>query len=101
MYQSVTLLEDFGDLAEEHQLMVDTSVCVLRAVDLHVEVDPAVHPGSMMQHESTEDYMSVPEHTVMSDSSQKHAKMYSGIQRGIVPCKELTHLGEHEGVTAL
>jgi hypothetical protein len=42
MYQLVTLIEDVGDLAEEHQLMEDTSICVLRAVDLHVEVDPAV-----------------------------------------------------------
>jgi hypothetical protein len=70
MYHSVTLIEDVGDLAEEHQLMEDTSICVLRAVDLHVEVDPAVCPGSMMQHESTGDDMSMPEHTVMSDSSQ-------------------------------
>jgi hypothetical protein len=68
-YQSVTLIEDVGDLAEEHQLMENTSICVLRAVDLHVEVDPAVCPGSMMQHESTGDDMSMPEHTVMSDSS--------------------------------
>jgi hypothetical protein len=28
MYQSVTLIEDVGDLAEEHQLMEDTSICV-------------------------------------------------------------------------
>jgi hypothetical protein len=48
MYQSVTLIEDVGDLAEEHQLMEDTSICVLRAVDLHVEVDPAVCSGSMI-----------------------------------------------------
>jgi hypothetical protein len=48
MYQSVTWLEDVGGLAEEHQLMEDTSICVPRAVDLHVEVDPAAHPGSMM-----------------------------------------------------
>jgi hypothetical protein len=59
MYQSVTLIEDVGDLAEEHQLMEDTSICVPRAVDLHVEVDPAVCPGSMMQHESTGDNMSM------------------------------------------
>jgi hypothetical protein len=49
--------------------MEDTSICVPRAVDLHVEVDPIVCPGSMMQHESTRDDMSMPEHTVISDSS--------------------------------
>jgi hypothetical protein len=26
----------------------DTSICVPGVVDLHVEVDPVVHPGSMM-----------------------------------------------------
>jgi hypothetical protein len=101
MYQSVTLIEDVGDLAEEHQLMEDTSICVLRAVDLHVEVDPAVCPGSMMQHESTGDDMSMSEHTVMSDSSQVHAEMYGGIQRGVLPCREETHLGEHADATPL
>jgi hypothetical protein len=45
--------------------------------------------------------MSMPEHTVMSDSSQRHAEMYGGIQRGIVPCREETHLGEHADVTPL
>jgi hypothetical protein len=82
MYLSVTLIEDVDDLAEEHQLMGDTSIGVLGVVDLHVEVDPAVCPGSMMQHESTGDDMSMPEHTVMSDSSQRHAKMYGGF-RGV------------------
>jgi hypothetical protein len=101
MYQSVTLIEDVGDLAEEHQLMEDTSICVLRAVDLHVEVDPAVCLGSMMQHESTRDDMSMSEHTVMSDSSQRHAEMYGGIQRGVLPCREETHLGEHADATPL
>jgi hypothetical protein len=101
MYQSVTLIEGVDDLAEEHQLMEDTSLCAPRAVDLHVGVDPAVCPGSMMQHESTGDDMSMPEHTVMSDSSQVHAEMYGGIQRGIVPCREETHLGEHADVTLL
>jgi hypothetical protein len=74
MYQSVTLIEDVGDLAEEHQLMEDTSICVLRVVDLHVEVDPVVCLGSMMQHESTRDNMSMSDHTVMSDSSQVHVQ---------------------------
>jgi hypothetical protein len=81
------LIEDVGDLAEEHQLMEDTSICVLRAVDLHVEVDPTV------RRESTGDDMSMPEHTVMSDSSQRHVEMYGGVQRGLVPCREETHLG--------
>jgi hypothetical protein len=79
MYHSVTLLEDVGDLAEELQLMEDTPIYVLRAVDLHVEVDPAVCPVSMMQHESAGDDMNMPEHTVMRDSSQRHAEMYGGI----------------------
>jgi hypothetical protein len=48
IYHSVTLLGDVGDLVEEHQLMEDTSICVPRAVDLHVEVDPIVRPGSTM-----------------------------------------------------
>jgi hypothetical protein len=98
---SVTWLEDGGGLAEEHQLMEDTSICVQRAVDLHIEVDPAVRPGSVMQHESTGDDMSMPEHTVMSDSSQRHAEMYGGIQRGVLPCREETHLGEHADTTPL
>jgi hypothetical protein len=93
IYHSVTLLGDVGDLAEEHQLMEDTSICVSRVVDLHVEVDPTVHPGSMMQHEFAGDNMNMPEHTVMRDSSQSHTEMYGGIQRGIVPCREETHLG--------
>jgi hypothetical protein len=92
---SFTWLEDFGDLAEERQLMEDTSICVLRAVDLHVEVNPSV------QHESTRDDMSISEHTVMSDSSQRHAEMYGGIQRGLVTCREETHLGEHVNATPL
>jgi hypothetical protein len=70
-------------------------------VDLHIEVDPAVRPGSVMQHESTGDDMSMPEHTVMSDSSQRHAEMYGGIQRGVLTCREETHLGEYADVTHL
>jgi hypothetical protein len=105
IYHLVTLLGDVGDLVEENQLMEDTSICVPRVVDLHVEVDPTVRPGSMMQHESMGDDMSMPENTVMSDSSQRHAEMYDGIQRGIVPCREETHLethlGEHVDVTLL
>jgi hypothetical protein len=37
----------------------DTSICVLGLVDLHEEVDPVVHPGSMMLQEYTVDYMSM------------------------------------------
>jgi hypothetical protein len=75
--------------------MEDTSICVPRAVDLHIEVDPSV------QHESTRDDMSMSEYTVMSDSSQTHVEMYGGIRRGIVTCKEETHLGEHADATPL
>jgi hypothetical protein len=101
IYPLIAWLEDVGGLEEEHQLMEDASTCVLRAVDLHVDVDPEVHPGSMMQHESEGDDMSTPEHTMMRDSSQSHAEMYGGIQRGIVPCREETHLGEYVDVTPL
>jgi hypothetical protein len=59
--------------------MEDPSICVPRAVDLHVEVDPTVHPVSMMQHESAGDDMSMSKHTVMRDSSQSRAEMYGGI----------------------
>jgi hypothetical protein len=79
----------------------DTSICIKRDVGIHVEVDPTVRPGSMRQHESMGDDMGMSEHTVMSDSSQRHVKMYGGIQRGIVPCREETHLGEHTDVTPL
>jgi hypothetical protein len=75
--------------------MEDTSICVSRAVGLHVEVDPSV------QHESMGDDMSMSEHTVMRGSSQRHAEMYGGIQRGIVTCREETHLGEHADATPL
>jgi hypothetical protein len=79
----------------------DTSICVPGVVDLHVEVDPVVHPGSMMLQEYTGDYMSMQEHTVVSDSSQRHAEMYSGIQRGVLACREETHLVEHGDVSPL
>jgi hypothetical protein len=50
MYQSVTLTEDVDDPIEEHQLMGDTStsICVLGVVDLHIEIDLDVRPGSVM-----------------------------------------------------
>jgi hypothetical protein len=50
----------------------DTSISVLRAVDLQVEVDPVVHLGSTSQHEYTGDDTSMPEHTAVRDSSQRH-----------------------------
>jgi hypothetical protein len=79
MYHLVTLLEDVGDLVEEHQLMEDTSICVLRVIDLHVEVDLVVRPGSMMQHESMGENISMLKHTVRSGSSQRHVEMYGEI----------------------
>ena len=51
MYQLVTLKEDVDDRGEEHQLMGDTSICVLGVVDLHIEIDPTICPGSMMKYE--------------------------------------------------
>jgi hypothetical protein len=101
MYQSVTLTKDVDDPTEEHQLMGDTSICVSGVVDLHIEIDLAVCPGSVMQQEFAGDDRSMPEHTVMSDSSQRHVEMYDEIQRGIVPCREETHLGEYADVTHL
>jgi hypothetical protein len=47
----------------------DTSIYVPGLVDLHVEDDPIVHPGSMMLHVYTRDHMSMQGHTVMSGSS--------------------------------
>jgi hypothetical protein len=101
IYHSVTLLGDVDVLVGENQMMDDTSIFLLRVVGLHVEVDPAIRPGSMRQHESMGGDMGMLEHTMMSDSSQRHVEMYGGIQRGIVPCREETHLGEHAGVTPL
>ena len=57
----------------------DTSICVPRAVDLYVEVDPVVHLGFIMQQEYIGDDMSMQAHTVVSNSSQRHAEMYCGI----------------------
>jgi hypothetical protein len=39
--------------------------------------------------------MSMQEHTVVSDSSQRHVEMYSGIQVDALDCREETHLVEH------
>jgi hypothetical protein len=71
--------------------MGDNSICVLGVVDLHIEIDLAIHPRFVMQHEFAGDDMSMPEHTMMSDSSQRDVEVYGGIQRGIVPCREETH----------
>ena len=79
--------------------MGDTSICVLGVVDLHIEIDPVVRPGSVMQHEFARDDMSMSEHIVMSDSSQRDVEVYGGIWRGIVPCREEMHLGEYADVT--
>jgi hypothetical protein len=49
--------------------MDDTSICFPRVVDLLVEVDPVVHPGSMIQKQYKGDDMIMQGHTVMSDSS--------------------------------
>jgi hypothetical protein len=78
--------------------MEDTSIYVTGAVELHVEVDLAVHPGSMMQHESTGDDMSMSKHTMLSDSSQRNAEICSHFQMDIVDCREDTHLGEYADV---
>jgi hypothetical protein len=37
----------------------------------------------------------------MRDHSQRHVEMYGGIQRGVLPGREETHLGEHAGATPL
>jgi hypothetical protein len=65
--------------------MGDTSICVLGVVELHIDIDPAIHPGSVMQHEFAGEDMSMPEHTVMSDNSQRNVEIYGGNRRGIVP----------------
>ena len=73
----------------------DTSICVPGVVDLHVEVDPVVHPGPMTLQEYTRDYMGMQEYTVVSDSTQRHAEVYGGIQRDVLDYREETHLVEH------
>jgi hypothetical protein len=79
----------------------DTSICVPALADLHNEVDPVVHPGSMLLQEYTGDYMSMQEHTVASDSSRRHVEMYNGIQVDALDCREETHLVEHGDSSAL
>jgi hypothetical protein len=41
------------------------------------------------------------EHTMVSDSSQRHAEMCSGIQMDVLDCREETHLVEHGDVSPL
>jgi hypothetical protein len=77
----------------------DTSICGPGLDDLRVEVDPVVHLVSMLQQEYTGDYMSIQEHTVVSDSSQRHAEMCSEIQMDVWDCREETHLVEHGDVS--
>jgi hypothetical protein len=81
--------------------MGDTSICVLGVVDLHIEIDPAIRPESVMQHEFVGDDMSMSKHTLMSDSSQIDAEIYCGSRRGIVPFREETHSREYRDVTPL
>ena len=81
--------------------MGETSICVLGVVDLHIEIDPSVRPGSVMQHEFPGYDRSMSEHTLMNDIPQRHAEMYGGIQRGVLPGREETHLGEYVDVTPL
>jgi hypothetical protein len=38
---------------------------------------------------------------MVSDSSQRHAEMCSGIQMDVLDCREETHLVEHGDVTPL
>jgi hypothetical protein len=63
--------------------------------DIHVEVDPTVHPGYMMMQEDTRACMGIQGHTVMSGSPQGHAEVYSGIQGDALECREETYLVEH------
>jgi hypothetical protein len=54
-----------------------------------------------MQHESTGDDMSMPGHTVMSDSSQRHVEICSQIRTDVRYCGEETNLGEYADFTLL
>jgi hypothetical protein len=57
----------------------DTYIYVIGLVDLHVEDDPVVHPGSMMLQVYIGDHMSMQGNTVMSGSSHRHTKVYNRI----------------------
>jgi hypothetical protein len=73
----------------------DTSIYVPGLVDLHVEDDPVVHPGSMMLQVYTGDHMSMQGHTMMSGSSQRHTEVYSGIQGDALDGREEMYSVEH------
>jgi hypothetical protein len=45
--------------------------------------------------------MIMQEHTVVSDSSQRHAEVYSGIHMNTLDCREETYLVEHEDLSPL
>ena len=79
----------------------DMSTYIPGVFELPVEVDPVVHPGSMMQHEYTGDDMSMQGHTVMSDSSQRHVEICSGIYMDVLDGREEIHLGENVDFTPL
>jgi hypothetical protein len=73
----------------------DNSICVPRLVDLHVEDDTIVHPGSMMLQVYTGDHMSMQGLIVMSGNSQRHIEVYSGIHGDALDCREEMYLVEH------
>jgi hypothetical protein len=73
----------------------DTSIWVLGMVDIHVEVDPIVHPLYMMMQHDTKACMSIEGHTMLSGSSLGHVEVYSGIHGNALECKEETYLVEH------
>jgi hypothetical protein len=54
-----------------------------------------------MQQGYTGDDMSMQGHTVMSDSSQRHAEIRNRIQMDIFDCREETHLGGHVDASPL
>jgi hypothetical protein len=73
----------------------DTFIYVPGLVDLHLEDDPIVHPGSMMLQVYIGDHMSMQGHTVMSGSSQRHTEVYNGIQGDALDGREEMYLVEH------
>jgi hypothetical protein len=72
-----------------------TSICVLGLVNIHVEVDPAVHLGYVMMQEDMGACMTIPRHMMIRDSTQEHAEVYSGIQGDALDCREETYVVEH------
>jgi hypothetical protein len=94
IFETVKHSHTHGD-SRSRRSYEDTSICVPGLVDFHVEVDLVVHPRSMILQEYTRDYISMQEHTVVSDSSQRHVEVYSGIQRDALDCWEEMYLVEH------